>query len=456
METESRSPTSARRLAGELERAGVEAIALSYVDNSGITRVKTIPPAKLVYADTAGIGMSPVFDTFLLDDSSVRSRTAGGPVGDLRLHPDLDRLVPLSSMPRWAWAPVDRRQQGGSPHAQCQRHFVRRMVDRLAHLGLTAKMAFELEWMVSGSSGPGFLAPRDPAYGMNRVIEHADYLADLYRALRDQSLVVEQIHPEYSPGQFEVSVEPSDPLGTADDVLLVRETIRAVGGRHDLRTTFAPVVALGGVGNGGHVHLSVWDGDRNLFAGGDGPHGLDSTAEAFLAGILEELPALLAIGAPSVASYLRLAPHRWTGDYGCWGLENREAAVRLVTGTAGHQGRGANAEVKCFDQTASPYLVAGSVLACGLAGIEAGLRLPAELTVDPGTLDQGELARRHVRRLPTTLLESVQRYEKCDVLAEALGDSLHETIAAVRRGEAQLLADATDEEVVATTMWRHG
>ena len=291
---------------------------------------------------------------------------------------------------------------------------------------------------------------------MNRVIEHSDYVADLYRALRDESIVVEQVHPEYSPGQFEVSVEPTDPLGAADDVLLVRQTIRAVGEHHGLRTTFAPVVALGGVGNGGHVHLSLWDGDRNVFAGGDGPHGLHATAEAFLAGILEELPALLAIGAPSVASYLRLAPHRWTGDYGCWGLENREAAVRLVTGTAGHEGRGANAEVKCFDQTASPYLVVGAVLACGLAGIRSHQRLPEELTVDPGTLDEDELARRHVSRLPTTLLESVERYEKCDVLAEALGDSLHETIAAVRRGEAQLFAGATDEEVVAATLWRHG
>jgi glutamine synthetase len=456
VETEDRSPTSARRLAVELERGGVEAIALSYVDNSGITRVKTIPPAKLVYADTTGIGMSPAFDTFLLDDSGVRSRTAGGPVGDLRLHPDLDRLVPLSAMAGWAWAPVDRRRQDGSPHAQCQRHFVRRMIERLADLGLTAQMAFELEWMVSAGPGPAFDAPRDPAYGMNRVIEHSDYVADLYRALRDESLAVEQIHPEYSPGQFEVSVEPSDPLGSADDVLLVRQTIRAVGERHGLRTTFSPVVALGGVGNGGHVHLSVWEGDRNLFAGGDGRHGMHPTAEAFLAGILAELPALLAVGAPSVASYLRLAPRRWTGDYGCWGLENREAAVRLVTVTAGHESRGANGEVKCFDQTASPYLVAGAVLACGVAGIQSGLRLPEELAVDPGTLGDDELARRQVRRLPTTLLESVERYEKSEVLVEALGDSLHETIAAVRRGEAELFAGATDEEVVAATLWRHG
>ena len=97
--------------------------------------------------------------------------------------------------------------------------------------------------------------------------------------------------------------------------------------------------------------------------------------------------------------------------------------------------------MKCFDQTASPYLVVGAVLACGLAGIQGALRLPDELTVDPGTLEEGLTgAPRHVRRLPTTLLESVERYEKCDVLAEALGDSLHETIAAVRRGEAQLLA----------------
>jgi glutamine synthetase len=53
--------------------------------------------------------------------------------------------------------------------------------------------------------------------------------------------------------------------------------------------------------------------------------------------VLERLPALTAISAPSVASHLRLVPQRWAAPYQCWGLENREAALRLVTGSAGER-----------------------------------------------------------------------------------------------------------------------
>lgn len=76
------------------------------------------------------------------------------------------------------------------------------------------------------------------------------------------------------------------------------------------------------------------------------------------------------------ASYLRLVPSHRAGAYQCWGLENREAALRLVTGSAGeHQAR-ANIEIKCFDAAANPYLAVGSLIAAGLAGMEAGSRLP--------------------------------------------------------------------------------
>ena len=88
-------------------------------------------------------------------------------------------------------------------------------------------------------------------------------------------------------------------------------------------------------------------------------------AEAFTAGVLDSLPALTAITAPSVASYQRLQPHRWSGPWACWGRENREAAVRFVTGMTGNGAEAANAEVKCFDATANPYLVTGAVLTLG-------------------------------------------------------------------------------------------
>lgn len=443
-------------LAEELAAKGIDAIALTYVDNTGITRVKGIPIARLEAATTAGVGMSPVFDVFVLDDSVTASRTSTGPVGDLRLYPDLARLVALAAQPGWAWAPVDRHTRAGEVHPLCHRSFAARMVARLAERGMSAAMAFELEWALDAGSGDGFTpATIGPAYGMTRIIECSDYLRDLVRALAAEAIRVEQVHPEYAAGQFEVSVAPNDPVGAADDSVLVRQTVRAVGHNHGLRTSFSPSVVAGQVGNGGHVHLSLWREGGNLFAGGEGPHGITAEAEAFTAGILRELPALLVIGAPSVASYLRLIPQHWSGAFQTWGLENREAALRLVTGTVGHETTSANVEVKSFDLSANPYLAVGALLAAGLAGIEDGLRLPPEIAVDPATLSAEELAAAGATQLPASLSEALERYEVSTVLAEALGDPLHETIAAIRRAELALFAESSPDEVAAATRWRH-
>ena len=443
-------------LAEELAARGVEAIALTYVDNSGITRVKAVPTARLGAVMTAGVGMSPVFDVFVLDDSITTSRTSTGPVGDLRLHPDLGRLVALAAQPGWAWAPVDRRSQSGEVHPLCQRSFAARMVERAADAGMSAVMGFELEWALDAGSGDEFSpATLGPAYGMTRVIERSGYLRDLLGALAAEAISVEQVHPEYAAGQFEVSVAPNDPVGAADDSVLVRLTLRAVGLDHGLRTSFSPSVVAGQVGNGGHVHFSVWRDGHNLFAGGDGPHGLTTEGEAFAAGVLRELPALLVIGCPSVASYLRLVPQHWAGAFQTWGLENREAALRLVTGTAGDEGRSANLEVKCFDLSANPYLVAGAVLAAGLAGVGEGLRLPREVRVDPASLSQAELTEAQATRLPQSLPQALEHYSTSTVLAEALGDPLYETIAAVRRAEVALFAECTPDQVARATRWRH-
>ncbi|HKH88599.1 MAG TPA: glutamine synthetase family protein, partial [Acidimicrobiales bacterium] len=402
------------------------------------------------------VGMSPVFDVFVLDDSVTASRSSTGPVGDLRLYPDVGRLVELAAQPGWAWAPVDRRTRAGDVHPLCQRSFAARMVAQAAEQGLSAAMAFELEWALDSGSGDEFIpATHGPAYGMTRLIDCSDYLRDLLHALAAEAIDVEQIHPEYAAGQFEVSVAPKDPVGAADDSVLVRQTVRAVGNNLGLRTSFSPSVVAGEVGNGGHVHVSVWRDGRNLFAGGDGPHGMTAEAEAFAAGVLRELPALLVIGAPSVASYLRLVPQHWAGAFQAWGLENREAALRLVTGTSGHEGRSANIEVKCFDLSANPYLVVGAVLAAGLAGTRDALRLPPEIAVDPASLAVAELAAAGAQRLPTSLPEALDRYEASTVLAEALGEPLHETIAAVRRAEIALFADSSPQDVAVRTRWRH-
>ncbi len=439
-------------MAAALADRGIAAVALTYVDNTGITRAKTVPVGRLADAVVSGVGISPVFDVFVVDDSITTSAHIGGPVGDLRLYPDLDALCRLSGQPGWAWAPADRYTQDGQPHVACQRLFAATMTDRAADRGLELKMAFEVEWFVGRDERDGTTpACAGPAYGMTRVVELSDYIRELLVVLDDQGVTVEQFHPEYAAGQLELSVATADPVGAADRLVLVKETIRAVAQTHGLRVSFAPVVVAGQVGNGGHLHFSVWSDGRNLCTGGDGRHGLTERGESILAGLLDALPALCAVGAPSVGSYLRLVPQRWAGPWQCWGLENREAAVRLVTGTAGTEASAANAELKCFDASANPYLVVGAVTAIATATADEGRTLPDEITVDPATLAAGE----QPPRLPRSVPEAIDHLEKDERLRAVFGEALFEAFLAVRRAEAELFAGWTDEEIAAATRWRY-
>lgn len=426
--------------ASQLRDRGVRGVILSYVDTAGINRIKTVPLSRLDDAVRWGVGMSPVFDTFLADDSITSTALLGGPDGDLRLRPDLDRLVALAAQPGWAWAPADRFTQDGEPWIADQRGFARRMTELAAADGVTFRMAIEIEW-VAGRDADDFVpACRGPAYGMTRLVELSDYCRDLLVALEDQGVAVEQLHPEYAAGQFEVSVAAADPVSAADDSVLVRQTIRAVSQRHGLRVSFAPSVVAGTVGNGGHVHLSAWRDDRNLFDGF--PHSPGGPAAA---GILAHLPALLAVGAPTPASYLRLVPSHWAGAFACWGVETREAALRFVPGTAGRPGA-ANLEVKCFDLAANPYLLLGTLIAAARDGLAAGKPLPEPIIGDP-------VRRPDVPRLPTTLDDATDAFAGTPMLREAMGDPLFDAVVAVRRAEADRLRDQDPADIVAALRW---
>jgi glutamine synthetase len=279
------------------------------------------------------------------------------------------------------------------------------------------------------------------------MTELSDYLLAVHDALAAQGVEVLQLHPEYSPGQFEVSTAPADPVRAADELVLVRETVRAVSVAHGLRASFAPVVFAGQVGNGCHLHFSLRENGQNLHRDPTSTHGLATTASTFLGAVLDAMPALCAIGAPSPASYQRLVPSRWAGVHRCWGIENREAALRLVLGEPDDPD-GGHAELKPFDAAANPYLLVGSVIAVGLQGLgDGGPPLPAPVSGDPADRDDQE-------RLPTSLGEALTHFEQSGTLREALGEALYGAVLAVRRAEAQALAEHTPEALAEATRWR--
>ncbi|MFI8528775.1 glutamine synthetase family protein [Streptomyces aquilus] len=449
----------ATALSGELSGRGVHGVVLAYVDTAGVGRVKTVPTAKLASAAAWGVGMSPVFDTFLAGDSIVTTDVLGSPDGDLRLYPDLDHLVVLAGQPGWAWAPVDRITQEGERHPGCTRTLLRRIVaDAELRHGLAFKAAVEVEWAVGqGPAAEGDFTPAlsGPAYGAVRQVELSDYTADLLAAFAAQGVEVDQLHPEYAAGQFEVSVGALDPVAAADRSVLVRQTIRGVAQRHGLVVSFAPAVFAEGVGNGGHLHLSAWREGANLHTGGEGRYGMTADAEAFAAGVLAHLPALTAVTAPSPASYLRLKPSQWAGVFTAWGRETREAAVRVVTGTVGLRDQAANLEVKPVDLAANPYLALASVIAAGLDGIASAAVLPEEITGDPARLDADRAAAQGVRRLPTSLAEAVAEFREDACLRGALGPVLADAVIAVREGETASVAGLDDAGIAAAYRWKY-
>lgn len=428
----------ARSLTDDLVARGVHGVVLSWVDTCGVNRVKTVPVARLASAARWGVGMSPVFDLFLADDSIVTGRLQGGPDGDLRLLPDLDAVVPLAGQPGWAWAPVDRMTQDGEVHPGCSRSLLRRIVSAAREEGLEFRASIEVEFALglAAAPHPAFEpACLGSAYGMTRLVEQSDFCAEVLAALAAQGVDVDQIHPEYSAGQYEISVGVLDPVGAADRSVLVRQTVRAVAQRHGLRVSFSPSVVAGGVGNGGHLHLSAWRDGVNLHSSGDGRHGMTPEAESFVAGVVDALPALAAVTTPSPASYLRLQPSHWAGVFACWGHETRETAVRLVTGMTGHRDRAANLEVKCADLAANPYLLVAGVVAAGLEGLRTKRVLGEEVVGDPAGLDPDEAARRGVRRLPTSLAEAVEAFRSDPRSVAAFGDLVVDAVVAVREGE---------------------
>ena len=143
------------------------------------------------------------------------------------------------------------------------------------------------------------------------------------------------MHPEYSPGQLEVSVGVAGPVAAADRVVLVRDVIRTVA-----RELGPARVAVGQAARRTRSATArtctcrCGAATTNLFGTGDDGVRHGAGGAGFLAGILAELPALFGVVCASPVSFLRLGPSRWTGVYGCWGVENREAPLRLIQGLA--------------------------------------------------------------------------------------------------------------------------
>jgi glutamine synthetase len=408
-----------------LRAHGVGLVAGSITDLAGVTRAKYVPLRRLEAFQRAGMGVSPSWSVFCVD-SGIAFTPNIGVDGDLRIRIDPADLRVVDD--GIAWAPGDLTQQQGGAADLCTRSLLKGVESDLSARGLTAMIGVELEaTMLSEDAGHASSAPWSP-YGVRTSLDRSAFLVDLAEAAERAELPIEQIHTEYGHDQLEVSLAPSTPVAAVDTVAATRIVIGRAAARHGLRISFSPVPFEGEAGNGAHLHLSLTDADGPLFSGGDGPHGMRPAGGSATAGVLQALPDLLGVYAGSVLSSARLKPGNWAGAAQCWGLENREAAVRFVAATPGTP-HGANIECKLIDPSANPYLAAVSLIGSALRGIDMGLELPAEVPKDPAK------AAHPVPMLQTDQQTVIEALETSPIATALLSPSVIEGLAAVRRYE---------------------
>jgi glutamine synthetase len=425
----------ARRV-DELRAEGVELVAGSITDLAGVTRAKYVPLRRLAAFQRAGMGVSPSWSVFCVD-SGIAFTPNIGVDGDLRIRIDPDDLRLVDD--GVAWAPGNLTDQEGKPAALCTRSLLIAIESALAAKGLTALVGTELECtMLAPDAGHASPDPWSP-YGIRTSLDRSAFLVELAGAAERAGLSVEQIHTEYGHDQLEVSLAPTTPVAAADTVAAARIVIGRAAARHGLRISFSPVPFAGEAGNGAHLHLSLADAEGPLFSGGRGPYGMRPAGESAVAGVLETLPDLLGVYAGSVLSSARLRPGNWAGAAQCWGLENREAAVRFVAATPGTP-HGANVELKLIDPTANPYLAAVSFLGSALRGIDNGLGLPDEVPKDPAK------AAHPPPMLRTDQQTVIKALETSPVAAELLTPAMIEGLTAVRGYEITTYGDRPEAD----------
>jgi glutamine synthetase len=426
---------TARDVAKQADEADLRLVRFLWCGNDGTVRAKSSARHGLEGRLEAGIGLTVAMQAMNGLDQ-LQPVPNMGPVGEIRLVPDLETFRVLPYAPHTGAVLTDHIELGGAAAPVCQRSFLKRMEARLAERGLVLRASFENEFSLA-TQVDGSYIPIDSALCFSTIAATAaqDYVDDLAAALDAQRIPLEQYYAELGHGQQEISTGHAPALQAADEQLLVRETIRGVAARHGLVASLAPKPWPENAGNGGHVHFSLWDGDRNRFFDRSRPDGLSGEARSFVAGVLEHLPALCGLTAPSFNSYHRIVPHYWAGAFVCWGYDNREAPVRVASAFRGAEEASTNAELKACDASCNPYLAVGGLIAAGLDGLERGLEPPEPVDVDPATIAEDERTRLGIVRLPSTQAEALDALAADDVLGSSLGPVLRDAFLAVRRSE---------------------
>ena len=336
----------------------------------------------------------------------------------------------------------------GGPFAVCPRQTLKRVLKRADALGVAPMAGMEFEWFNFAETpqswadkrgvNPTPITPGMFGYSLLRMGDQRGF----YNALMDDmaafGVPIEGLHTETGPGVYEAAIAFSGALEAADRAILFKTGAKEIGKRFGVMPSFMAKWSQALPGCSGHIHQSLSDGKRNLFFDAKGKHSMSKLFESYLAGQVACLMDFAPMFWPTINSYKRLVDGFWAPVKPTWGVDNRTASFRVISGSP----KSTRLETRCPGADVNPYLAMAAVIAAGLHGVEKGLKLTAAPIT--GTNQGAD----HIPRAPRSLIETTRIFQRSDIARDWLGDTFVDHFAATREWEHRQWQDAvTDWEM---------
>jgi glutamine synthetase type III len=410
-------------LAEKAKELGLKYFLISYTDLFGAQRAKLVPASAIAGMQKNGAGFAG-FATWL-DLSPADS--------DMFAIPDATTLTPLPWKPEVGWLASDI-WMDGKPVEQGPRIVLQKVMAQSKAMGYQMKSGVECEFFLTTPDGSAISDPADiaakPCYDASALLRRYDVITEICDAMLALGWGAYQNDHEDANGQFEMNWNYDDALVTADRHVFFKFMAKSVAEKHGLRATFMPKPFLGLTGSGCHSHVSMWDGDKNLFEDDAGQLGVSQLGYNFIGGAIKHAGAIAALLNPTVNSYKRINAPRtisgatWAPNTVTYSGNNRTHMIRIP-----EPGR---FEMRLADGAANPYLLQAGLLAAGLDGIakktDPGPRLDINMYTD------GHLVT-DAKRLPLNLLDALREFEASPTIGAALGEGFVKSYAKLKHAE---------------------
>jgi len=244
--------------------------------------------------------------------------------------------------------------------------------------------------------------PKGGYFPVPPIDSEQDMRGEMLSIMGDIGLDPEKHHHEVAPAQHELGLKFSTLTVMADRMQLYKYVIHNVAASYGKTATFMPKPMYKDNGSGMHVHQSIWNAGKPLFAGNKYAD-LSDMCLYYIGGIIKHAKALNAITNPSTNSYKRLVPGYEAPVMLAYSSRNRSASIRIPFGS---NPKAKRIEARFPDPMANPYLAFAALLMAGLDGIE-------------NKIHPGDAMDKDLYDLPPA--EAAKIPQVCGSLREALG-----------------------------------